>query len=226
MIPKVTIFTLTGAGDFTILTVPVNKVIEIHEINVDNQDVINHNYTAKLQRAITPMNLRDQVAVGFGQVSPLTSANKKVIAMDGDLVIVGQNEVNDTFLSTVSLHYTEWDVGEVPNIEPKSLIGLISNSFFQTALSTSVAIPRLVIRDYLVHNSTGQTAITRARLHTSAIDNEVEHFSLAPGLVHNGSTQRWVLEQNGATVMDWQHLRTGVLGSIKFILSYIEHSDP
>lgn len=229
MIPKVIIFQLSsGIGEDVILSIPVGKVIEIHEINVHNLDIITQTYIAKIRRIAVPtpiIPLRAQVSVGSLLNSTLTSPNKKHIAMAGDEVRVAKGIATDTFRQTVSLHYTEWDIGEIPGIELKSFLGTISSGSFVTVVSTSVSIPRIVIRDYLAH-AIDTTPVITARLHTPTLDNEIERFTLVAGVPNANTTQRWVLEQEGATVMNFQHRRVSTFPAADFLLSYIEHSDP
>jgi len=229
MIPKVDIIELPSIGDTTILTVPSGKVIEIHEINVHNLSDDPISYIAKITRSSTTCELRGVISIPSGLKSPRTFANKKSIAMDGDVIKINQNSdplgPNDP---TVSLHYTEWDIGEIPGIRLKSVINKTLSDIFTTIISTSVSIPRIVIRDFLVHNSTDFSASpAKARLHTSSIDNLIEDISIpiSPNDVDGGSTQRWVLEQNGAVVMDWQQKTIGFGNGFNYILSYIEHTD-
>ena len=223
MIPKIEIISLPDVIN-NIFTVPANKVIEIHDINVHNQTIASRSYFSSVIRASLLLPFRNAVAIAPGDKSTTMSANKKAILMDGDIIRIDQSVVPPgPPFSTASLHYTEWDVGEIPGVEPKSVFGTIVSDTFVTALSTSIAVPRLVIRDYLVQ-SLFLPQFVEARLHTSTIDNLVENLSIGADLVDTSITSRWVLEQKGATVMDWQHrARPSGIPAFKFLLSYIEH---
>lgn len=227
MIPKVETISLIS-GDNTILTVPSNKVIEIHEISVDNRDVASHTFVAKITRSAITINFANPVVLAGIAISILTSPNKKTIAMDGDVIKINQIGGQDVAAPTASIHYTEWNVGEVSGVEPKSVIGTITSTGLTTIISTSASAPqRLVIRDFLIEvvDLVGGSLTVIGALQTSAIVVAVERFITPFSEVSTNTVQRWVLEQKGATVMNWQQAKVGFLGTAKFILSYIEHSD-
>lgn len=229
LIPKMAVLACAGASDTTILTVPAGKVVEIHAVNFHNRDTGSRTAFCKLTRSATVVNLSTTAATNAGLKRQML-AKKGLIAEAGDVIAVNVAGAVGISQPTASIHYTEWDIGEIPGIELKSEVGSITSTSWTTIVSTSASVPRIVIRDFLAYNTGVTTAAVEARVIRNSVNNNVEDFNVTTSATNNVGRSvlsgRWVLERSGANDADWDQRITSGPASYNYLLSYAEHSDP
>lgn len=230
MIPQVQSAFSVAAGENAITTVvAAGKVRDLHSVSYDNRDTVAHTVSPNLLRGVTRVNLGPQRVVAAGARATLSLVGKTVHIMAGDQLFVNEAPTAGTANPTVTTHQTEWDIDEIPGMELKSAVGTQTLNTFVNVLTTSAGVPRFVIKDYLVHNTSLGVMTNEARLQipVAAFTNNIILLitsNVAAANVNRGSTQRYVVSRTGGGLeMTFDHRVLAVGDSFNFILSYIEH---